>query len=170
MSDLPTTDRSQLSKQHAHVRRCIDRNWLVTMCVILLASTVGWFFTSSVYWLIGGMLYAAIPLIGLIHNHFFVLNSNSDPVQTQQRLEARAEQQRTRFEKLQAKQRKNSRTVLFWNGSMFVVISPIMFLGGVVRGAQDHGVWGAILGGLLGCFWLASGIGAIVWSRRFQNV
>ncbi len=150
-------DPEQLAKCHAHWRRVYDRVWLALALILVLGGAVVWSFTRNIDHLYSGLFYAIFPFIGLLYNHFILLNPRRDPLKTQQRLED-----------LNRKQQKNARTVALVNGSMLLIASPILIIIGVAAGAE-YGVGGAIIGGIVGSVWLVGGLAAIAWWRRSRQ-
>ncbi len=139
-------------------RRTCDRLWLAFSSIFAIGGAVTWFFTRNIDHFYGGLFYAVFPFIGLLHNHFILLNPRRDPLKTQQRLED-----------LNRKQHKNARTVALVNGSMLVLSSPVIIIIGIAAGAAEHGLLGAVMGGLVGSAWFIGGLLGIAWWRRARR-
>lgn len=148
-------DPESLARTIARSRRIYDRVWIAFTLVFVLAGAIVWLFTRNIEHLLGGLFYGAFPLIGLVYNHFFLFNPWRDPAATKEHLENVA-----------AKQQKNACTVGYVNGTIIILFSPIFFFLGIATGDAEHGILGAILGGLAGVASFVFGLSMVLWARR----
>jgi len=125
------------------------------MAVIVLPLVLAWFFTRNVEHLYGAIFYASFPLMGLLYNHFILFNPRRDAAKTQERLV-----------NLEHKLQKNARTTAFFNGWLLLISSPVLFIIGVGKGAEEEGIVGAIVGGLAGAIWFVGGLWMVRRGRR----
>ena len=147
-------DPQQLAKCHAHWRRVYNRIWLALTLMPAVGGVIVWSFTRNIEHLYSGLFVAIFPLIGLLYNHFVLLNPRRDPLTTQQRLED-----------LYEKQQINARTVALVNGLMLLIASPVLVIFGVSAGAE-YGIVGMVIGGMIGSIGCVGGLLCIAWSRR----
>jgi uncharacterized membrane protein YfcA len=155
MAYLPEADRDELATKHARRRRLDNRRWLIVIVITLLGGAIGWLVTANTDWIIVFGFLAVYPLMILIYTHFYLLNPRADPGTIQQRLETWTRARQT-----------GPVRVARANGLLLLVASPFFLALGVVKGAEQHGAWGAVVGSLLGVFCIAVGATMFAWSKR----
>jgi hypothetical protein len=149
-----TQNPEEVRKCHARWRRIADHMWLGLTLLLAVGGAIVWLSTGNIQHLYSGLFYATVPLIGLLHNHFILLNPRRDSLETQQRLEY-----------LHQRQREGARTVAVVNGAILLIASPVLIIVGVCAGAQ-YGVMGEVIGGIIGSVWLVGGLVLVAWGQR----
>src|SRR5688572_9383389 len=84
-------DVQKLAQGHARFRRFYNWVWFGFVCLIASGGALIWLFTRNTEHLLSGFFLATFPLLGLLYNHFLLFNPYRDPIETQRRLERRAE-------------------------------------------------------------------------------
>lgn len=149
-------DTREMAAQQARRRRVDERGWFAVLGFTLLCGLIGRLLTGDAAWLVVCGFLAVYPVFMLLYTHVYLLNPWVDPATIQKRLENES----------RGRQRAGAR-VLLMNGTLFVVTSPVFCMLGMNLGYEDAGTLGALLGALIGVFWLLAGMGAIAWSKRW---
>jgi len=155
MNDSRDTDPDELREAHRRLRRKSDLALLAVALIIVVGSAIGWLATGKRDWMLGGLFFAVFPLVRLLYDHFVLLRSRSDPVETERRLV-----------RLDEKHRRNARTVARWNGLLLVLASLFFFAVALDSGKATSSPRGGLLLALSAIFFIIVGALMMWWGWK----
>lgn len=156
-----TEQRERLAKSQAQWRRISAGVWSLLALFIVLICGIGWWMTREDDWLYGMLFYGSVPIWGLLHTHFVVLNPWRDPLKTQERLPKRVEMYR--------EHRINVPRIARTSGWILVVAWPLSCLFAIGMAADEHGLLGVLWGLIVMAVWLIASIWLIRWGRSART-
>jgi len=83
-------ERQSLRRQIRFWRLVYDGVWAGLAYKLIVWLSIVCLITGDIEWLWSGLFFGALAVSGLIHNHFFLLPANADPLDVKEKLTERA--------------------------------------------------------------------------------